>query len=70
MVPNKLVAERSDARYPFGKRTLDLNSVGPKTPKNAPKFLVWTTSGDEVITTDKTSKAYTAFRYQYIKKRE
>ena len=30
-----IVAERSEARYPFGKRTLDLNSVGPKTPKNA-----------------------------------
>ena len=34
-----IVAERSEARYPFGKRTLDLNSVGPKTPKNAQNVL-------------------------------
>ena len=65
-----IVAERSEARKPFGKRFSDLNSVGPKTPNFAQKFLIGTTSGDDVITTDKTSKAYTAFMYQYIKKRE
>ena len=65
-----IVAERSEARYPFRKQTLDLSSVGLKTAKKSQKFLVRTTSGDDVITTDKTSKAYAAFMCQYIKKRE
>ena len=56
-----IVAERSEARKPFEKRFSDLNSVGPKTPIFAQKFLIGTTSGDDVITTDKTSKAPAAF---------
>ena len=56
-----IVAERSEARKPFGQRFSDLNSVGPKTPNFTQKFLIGTTSGDDVITTDKTSKAPAAF---------
>ena len=63
-----IVAERSEARKPFEKRFSDLHSVGPKTPNFTQKFLIWTTSGDDVITTDKTSKALAAFRCHDIKK--
>ena len=61
-----IVTERSEARKPFGKRFSDV--VGPKTPNFTQKFLIWTTSGDDVITTDKTSKALAAFRCHDIKK--
>ena len=35
-----IVAERSEPRYPFGKRTLDLNLVGPKTPNINSDFVM------------------------------
>ena len=64
-----IVAERSEAREPNGKQTSELNSVGPKTPKSIKIFLIRTTSGDDVITADKTSKAFTAVVVVDIKKR-
>ena len=65
-----LVAERSEAREANGKLISELSSVCPKTPSSIKVFLIRTTSGDDVITADKTSKAYTAVVVVDIKKQE